>query len=50
MPAQNPDLCVFADVLNDEVCHYRDKEGLECDTVIHLINNIYGLVEIEKGL
>ena len=48
MPAQNPDLCVFADVLNSEVCRYRDKDGLECDTVIHLRKGIYCLVEIEK--
>ena len=28
------DLRVFADALNGEVYHYRDKEGLECDAVV----------------
>lgn len=43
------DLRVFADVLNGQVYHYRDKFGLECDTVIHLRNGTYGLVEIKLG-
>lgn len=43
------DLRVFADALNGEVYHYRDKDGLECDTVIHLRNGSYGLVEIKLG-
>ena len=30
------DLRVFADALNGEVYHYRDKEGLECDAVVPL--------------
>lgn len=29
--------------------HYRDKSGLECDTVIHLKNGRYGLAEIKLG-
>ena len=29
--------------------HYRDKNGLECDAVIHLRNGSYGLVEIKLG-
>ena len=32
------DLRVFAGALNGEVYHYRDKEGQECDAVIHLRN------------
>ena len=43
------DLRVFADALNGEVYHYRDKEGLECDAVIHLRNGSYGLIEIKLG-
>ena len=43
------DLRIFADVLNGEVYHYRDKEGLECDAVVHLRNGSYGLVEIKLG-
>lgn len=43
------DLRIFADALNGEVYHYRDKEGLECDAVVHLRNGSYGLVEIKLG-
>lgn len=43
------DLRVFADALNGEVYHYRDKNGLECDAVVHLRNGSYGLVEIKLG-
>lgn len=43
------DLRVFADVLNGNVYHFRDKTGLECDAVIHLRNGSYGLVEIKLG-
>lgn len=43
------DLCVFADALNGEVYHYRDKDGQECDAVIHLKNGKYGLIEIKLG-
>jgi len=32
------DLRIFADSLNGEVYHYRDKDGQECDAVIHLKN------------
>lgn len=31
------------------VYHYRDKDGLECDAVIHLRNGSYGLIEIKLG-
>ena len=43
------DLRVYADYLDGEVMHYRDKSGLECDTVIHLRNGSYGLAEIKLG-
>lgn len=43
------DLRVYADTLNGNVYHYRDKDGLECDAVIHLRNGSYGLVEIKLG-
>lgn len=43
------DLRVYAESLDGEVFHYRDKSGLECDTVIHLRNGSYGLVEIKLG-
>lgn len=43
------DLRVYADALDGRVYHYRDKNGLECDAVIHLRNGHYGLVEIKLG-
>lgn len=43
------DLRVYADALDGTVYHYRDKNGLECDAVIHLRNGAYGLVEIKLG-
>ena len=43
------DLRVFADALNGEVYHYRDKDGQECDAVVHLKNGKYGLIEIKLG-
>lgn len=43
------DLRVFADALDGTVYHYRDKNGLECDAVIHLRNGKYGLVEVKLG-
>lgn len=43
------DLRVFSDALNGDVFHYRDKNGLECDAVVHLRNGQYGLIEIKLG-
>lgn len=43
------DLRVYADAIDGKVYHYRDKNGLECDTVIHLRNGSYGLIEIKLG-
>ncbi len=43
------DLRVYADALNGSVYHYRDSNGLECDSVIHLRNGQYALVEIKLG-
>lgn len=40
---------MYAQPLDGEVYHYRDKNGLECDAVIHLRNGSYGLVEIKLG-
>lgn len=43
------DLRIYADSLSGEVYHYRDKDGQECDAVIHLRNGKYGLIEIKLG-
>ena len=43
------DLRVYADALDGKVYHYRDKNNLGCDAVVHLRNGSYGLVEIKIG-
>lgn len=43
------DLRVYAEANDGNVYHYRDKTGLECDTVVHLRNGSYGLIEIKLG-
>ena len=43
------DLRVYADALDGQVYHYRDRNGLECDAVLHLRNGHYGLIEIKLG-
>ena len=43
------DLRVYAEATDGNVFHYRDKNGLECDAVVHLRNGSYGLIEIKLG-
>ncbi len=43
------DLRVYSQALTGDVYHYRDKNGLECDAVIHLQNGEYALIEIKLG-
>lgn len=43
------DLRVYSDALDGKVYHYRDKDKLECDAVVHLRNGKYGLIEIKLG-
>ena len=43
------DLRTYAEALYGNVYHYRDKNGLECDAVVHLRNGSYGLIEIKLG-
>ena len=43
------DLRVYADSLDGKVYHYRDKNNLECDAVVHLRNGSYGLIEVKLG-
>jgi len=43
------DLRVFADALDGQIYHFRDKTGLECDAVLHLRNGHFGLMEIKLG-
>ena len=43
------DLRVYAEALDGRVYHYRDKNNLECDAVVHLRNGSYGLIEVKIG-
>lgn len=43
------DLRVYADSLRGKVFHYRDKNGLECDVVLHRRDGSYALIEIKLG-
>ena len=43
------DLRAYSDALRGTVYHYRDKNGLECDAVVHLPNGKYGLIEMKLG-
>lgn len=43
------DLRVYADALDGEVYHYRDKNNLECDAVLRRRNGSFGLIEIKLG-
>ncbi len=41
------DLRIYAESLKGTVYHYRDGNGLEIDSVVHLRNGYYGLIEIK---
>ncbi len=42
-------LFYYDDRSKGEAYHDRDKDGQECDAVVHLRNGKYGLVEIKLG-
>ena len=43
------DLRVYVQALDGSVYHFRTKDGLECDAVIHMRNGNYGLAEVKLG-
>lgn len=43
------DLRVYAEALDGTLYHYRDSNGLECDTVLHRRNGSYALMEVKLG-
>lgn len=43
------DLRIYAEKLDGQIYHYRDKSGLECDAVMQLKKGVYGLIEIKIG-
>ena len=44
------DLRVYAQAIDGEVFHYRDKSGLEADAIIHLKDGRWGAVEVKMGV
>jgi predicted AAA+ superfamily ATPase len=43
------DLRIYADTIDGEVFHYRDKNGLEADAVVQLRDGRRGAVEVKMG-
>lgn len=43
------DLSIYAQAHGGEIRHYRDKNGLECDAIVHLEDGRWGAVEIKLG-
>ncbi len=43
------DLRVYSEAIDGQVFHYRDSNNLECDSVIHLRNGHYALIEVKLG-
>jgi predicted AAA+ superfamily ATPase len=43
------DLRVYAQALDGEVFHYRDKSGLEADAIVHLKDGRWGAIEVKMG-
>ena len=43
------DLKIYSSLIDGEVKHYRDSQGLECDSIIHLANGKWAPIEIKLG-
>jgi predicted AAA+ superfamily ATPase len=43
------DLRVYAEAMDGEVFHYRDKSGLEADAIVHLKDGRWGAIEVKMG-
>ena len=43
------DLRVYAESIDGEVFHYRDRDNDECDAVVQLHDGRYGLIEVKLG-
>ena len=43
------DLQVYAQSLDGDLFYYRDKNGLECDAIIHLTDGKWSAIEIKLG-
>lgn len=43
------DLRIYAESLGGKLLHYRDKSGLEIDSIVHLDDGRWGAIEIKLG-
>ena len=43
------DIRCYAEAIGGSVSHFRDRNGLECDAVVHLRNGTSGLIEVKLG-
>ncbi len=43
------DLRVYAQAADGEVFHYRDRNGLEADAIVHLKDGRWGAIEVKMG-
>ncbi len=43
------DLKIYSQSIDGDVYYYRDKNGLECDAILHLNNGKWGAIEIKIG-
>ena len=43
----NRDLSIYARKIGGTLKHYRDRYGLECDSIIHFEDGAYALIEIK---
>ncbi|MCL2440249.1 MAG: DUF4143 domain-containing protein [Treponema sp.] len=43
------DLRIYSQAIDGEVFHYRDKNGLEADAIVHLKDGRWGAVEVKMG-
>ena len=43
------DLRIYAQAIDGEVFHYRDKSGLEADAIVHLKDGRWGAIEVKVG-
>ena len=43
------DLKVYAGAFSGQLFYYRDKNGLECDAIIHLVDGRWGAIEVKLG-
>jgi len=44
------DLRVYAQASDGEIFHYRDRNGLEADAIVHLKDGRWGAIEVKMGI